>query len=114
VERERTPPRPSPEAQKAASDREIQCLIRKSAELDDGISSANVIGHYVGEACHSEIIQSQLLLFQGSTFASKLVTPAYIFEHQDEIVNDTGTRAVLGHRLRKRDSSPAVAGPSLN
>jgi hypothetical protein len=103
------PARSSPEAQKAAVDKEIHCLVQKVAELDDGISPANVIGHYLGQACRSEIIGSRVALYQGLTF----ITPAYAWQHQDKIANDAGTSTVLSYRHQKivnQQTSPKPSG----
>lgn len=68
IRREHKGARSSPEAQKAVVDKETSCLAREGPEIDDGISPANVIGHHVGEASRSEIINARLVLFQRLTF----------------------------------------------
>jgi hypothetical protein len=106
----------SPEAKQAAQEkaqaaleREVQCLSHTTAQLDDGIS---IIGRYVGQACHAQIIQAQLLLFQSMPFVSTIVTPASIMEKQNAIVRDAAVQAVLRYRKRQRDNGATATAPT--
>jgi hypothetical protein len=103
----------TPEAKQAADhkatmalEEQVRCLMRNTAELDDGISSAEVIGRYVGESCRAAIMKAQYALFASLEFAGTVVTPSYLSEHQNEIVRDTAVRAVLSRRQEIRAGDP--------
>jgi hypothetical protein len=98
---------------KVALEEQVHCLSRYTAELDDGISSAEVIGRYVGQSCHAAIMKAQYALFASMEFVGKLVTPSYLLEHENEIVRDTAARAVLSHRQEMRESGQSSPSATL-
>lgn len=90
----------------AADQEALACAGRAAAQMDDGISPANVIGHQVGVTCSEQIWKTVALRLRGEDpYAIN-----FAWDRRNKDADDYGTTVVLKVRSQRRTDSRDAAG----